>query len=115
LHKIGTIIRNPLFTHLAILFVKICTGIANKIVKIIITINDGIKTGKTLIKKLSTSIFNVDYVDWVDRDYADTSQSNWRGVLSNDQINSWVPPTTASLAALPIISDIFFECSGEPR
>ncbi|VVM22810.1 hypothetical protein BSPWISOXPB_5231 [uncultured Gammaproteobacteria bacterium] len=31
----------------------------------------------------------VDYVDWVDRDYADTSQSNWRGVLSNDQINSW--------------------------
>jgi hypothetical protein len=31
----------------------------------------------------------VDYVDWVDRDYADTSQSNWRGVLSNDQIDSW--------------------------
>jgi hypothetical protein len=31
----------------------------------------------------------VDYVDWVDRDYADISQSNWRGVLSNDQINSW--------------------------
>jgi hypothetical protein len=31
----------------------------------------------------------VDYVDWVDRDYADISQSNWSGVLSNDQINSW--------------------------
>jgi hypothetical protein len=31
----------------------------------------------------------VDYVDWVDRDYVDTSQSNWSGVLSNDQINSW--------------------------
>ena len=31
----------------------------------------------------------VDYVDWVDKDYADTSQSNWGGVLSNDQIDSW--------------------------
>jgi hypothetical protein len=30
-------------------------------------------------------------------------------------ITEMVPPTTASLAVLPIISDIFFECSGEPR
>lgn len=31
----------------------------------------------------------VDYVDWIDRDYADTNPNNWRGVLSNDQINNW--------------------------
>ena len=31
----------------------------------------------------------VDYVDWVDADYADTNPNNWRGVLSNDQITTW--------------------------
>jgi hypothetical protein len=30
-------------------------------------------------------------------------------------ITEMVPPTTASLAVLPIISDIFFECPDEPR
>jgi hypothetical protein len=30
-------------------------------------------------------------------------------------ITGMVPPTTASLAVLPIISDIFFECPDEPR
>jgi hypothetical protein len=30
----------------------------------------------------------VDYVDWVDRDYADTSQSNWRGVLSSQPLKT---------------------------
>ncbi len=31
----------------------------------------------------------VDYVNWVDADYADTNPNNWRGVLSNDQITTW--------------------------
>jgi hypothetical protein len=34
-------------SYSCLLFVKICAGIANKIVKMIITINDGIKVGKT--------------------------------------------------------------------
>jgi hypothetical protein len=37
----------------------------------------------------------VDYVDWVDRDYADTSQSNWRGVLSSQPLK-----TTQNIAKL---------------
>jgi RHS repeat-associated protein len=31
----------------------------------------------------------VDYVNWIDRDYADTNPNNWSGVLSNDQITNW--------------------------
>ncbi|VVH51526.1 hypothetical protein BPUTSESOX_170, partial [uncultured Gammaproteobacteria bacterium] len=31
----------------------------------------------------------VDYVDWIDRDYADTNPNNWRGILSDDQITAW--------------------------
>ncbi len=31
----------------------------------------------------------VDYVDWMDRDYADTNSNNWEDILSNDQITAW--------------------------
>jgi hypothetical protein len=50
-----------------------------------------------MISNLSSPINNkqlginlmVDYVDWIDRDYADTNPNNWRGILSNDQITAW--------------------------
>jgi hypothetical protein len=34
---------------------------------------------------------------------------------SSAPITEMVPPTTASLTVLPIISNIFFECPDEPR
>lgn len=30
-----------------------------------------------------------DYVDWVDNDYSDSNNANWRGILSRDQIDNW--------------------------